>query len=189
MLSPAIHIPYHTVTMTEAEHPLERELETWYPKIFRMVTALTYGTGMDADDITQDVFLKAWKKSETYNGESSLGTWLYTIARNTVMDAHRKRRVRSLLSFFKQQDDGETVEPVDPSPDRTDADELKDILRRTITSLDEPYRSILILREVEELTYADISAITGTPEGTLKSRLFYAKRILRERLTKLGVTP
>ncbi len=175
--------------MTEAEHPLENELETWYPKIFRMVSALTYGTGMDADDITQDVFLKAWKKVDTYNGESSVGTWLYTIARNTVMDAHRKRKVRSMLSFFRQHDDGETIEPADSTPLGDETKELRDVLRRTITALEEPYRSILILREVEELSYADISAITGTPEGTLKSRLFYAKRILRERLTHLGITP
>lgn len=189
MLSPAIHIPRYLSIMTEAEHPLEKELETWYPKIFRMVSALTYGTGMDADDITQDVFLKAWKKADTYNGESSVGTWLYTIARNTVMDAFRKRKVRSMLSFFKHYEDGQTIEPADPAPFSDETKELRDVLRRTITALEEPYRSILILREVEELSYADISAITGTPEGTLKSRLFYAKRILRERLTHLGITP
>lgn len=168
----------------------QHELDTWYPKIYRMVTALTYGSGMDAEDITQDVFLKAWNKSDSFQRDSNLGTWLYAIARNTVMDAYRKRKVRSLLSLFKQREDGETVEPVDPDAGRTtDNHELRDILRKTISALDEPYRSILILREVEDLSYADISDITGTPEGTLKSRLFHAKRILREQLTQLGITP
>ena len=168
----------------------QHELDTWYPKIFRMVTVLTYGSGMDAEDITQDVFLKAWNKSDTFQRDSQMGTWLYSIARNTVMDAYRKRKVRSLMSFFKQYDDGETIEPVDPDAARaTDNDELRDILRKTITRLDEPYRSILILREVEDLSYAEIATITGTPEGTLKSRLFHAKRILRDQLTHLGITP
>lgn len=169
---------------------LDRELDTWYPKIFRMVTALTYGSGMDAEDLTQDVFLKAWKKSDSFHSDSNVGTWLYAIARNTVMDAYRKRKVRSLMGLFKQRDDGETVEPVDPDAGRaTDNDELRDVLRKTISRLDEPYRSILILREVEDLSYAEIADITGTPEGTLKSRLFHAKRILRDQLTQLGITP
>ncbi len=166
------------------------ELETWYPKIYRMVAAMTYGSGMDAEDLTQDVFLKAWNRSETFHHGSNTGTWLYSIARNTVMDAYRKRKVRSILSYFRQHDDGETVEPADSgAANVTDNHELREILRKTITRLEEPYRSILILREVEELSYADISEITGTPEGTLKSRLFYAKRILRDQLTTLGITP
>lgn len=169
---------------------LDRELDTWYPKIFRMVSALTYGSGMDAEDLTQDVFLKAWKKSDTFHSDSNLGTWLYAIARNTVMDAYRKRKVRSLMGLFRHRDDGETVEPVDPDAGRaTDNDELREVLRRTISKLDEPYRSILILREVEDLSYAEIADITGTPEGTLKSRLFHAKRLLRDQLTQLGITP
>lgn len=169
---------------------LDRELDTWYPKIFRMVSALTYGSGMDAEDLTQDVFLKAWRRSDTFHSDSNVGTWLYAIARNTVMDAYRKRKVRSLMGLFKQRDDGETVEPADPDSGRaTDNDELREVLRKTISRLDEPYRSILILREVEDLSYAEIADITGTPEGTLKSRLFHAKRILRDQLTQLGITP
>ncbi len=166
------------------------ELDTWYPKIFRMVSALTYGSGMDAEDLTQDVFLKAWRKSDTFHRDSHLGTWLYAIARNTVMDAYRKRKVRSLMGLFRQHEDGETLEPADPDAARaTDNDELRDVLRKTISRLEEPYRSILILREVEDLSYAEIADITGTPEGTLKSRLFHAKRILRDQLTQLGITP
>lgn len=160
-------------------------VDAWYPAIYRHIAASTYGSGLDADDLTQDVFLKAWRKISTYDGRSSMKTWLYAIARTTVSDALRRRKIRSVMSFFS--DKGPAFEPDGDSGDTTA--ELRHQLRSAIAGLPEPQQAVLLWREVDDLSYADIAAITGESEGTLRSRHFEARKRLRDTLTRNGITP
>jgi RNA polymerase sigma-70 factor (ECF subfamily) len=160
-------------------------VDAWYPAIYRHIAASTYGTGMDADDLTQDVFLKAWRKIDTFDGRSSMKTWLYAIARTTVLDALRRRKIRSVLSFFS-----EWSASFEPEGDRGDGTaELRHHLRLAIAALPESYRTVILCRDVDGLSYAEIAAITGEAEGTLRSRHFEARKRLRDHLTRNGITP
>ncbi|HAC15691.1 MAG TPA: hypothetical protein DCE78_07075 [Bacteroidetes bacterium] len=168
---------------------VERELETHYPVVFSMVSAMVWGTGLDPEDLTQDVFLKAYRKADSFNQESLLSTWLYRIARNTVIDAQRKRKFRNFFTGFSINNDENGIEPANPESvhDEVESNEIVHVVRTSIASLPEPFKSIIVWREIEELPYAQISEITGESEGTLKSRLFHAKKKLKDILVSKGL--
>jgi len=184
--------PAADMTASQSYTPgdIERELETHYARVYRFVAGMTWGSGLDAEDLTQDVFLKAYRNASGFQRDSALSTWLYRIARNTVTDALRKRTVRRAFSAFWPMDQDQ--QQVDmPHPDSEDADmdarEMQTMVREAIAALPEPYRSIVLWREIEDLPYREISEITGESEGTLKSRLFYAKKKLRDALIAKGI--
>lgn len=168
---------------------IERELEKHYPVVFRMISAMVWGSDLDPEDLTQDVFLKAYKKADTFNQDSTLSTWLYRIARNTVIDAQRKRKFRNFFTSFSLNSDDNQIEPSNPESryDEVESNELQQIVRISIATLPEPFRSIIIWREIEELSYHQIMDITGESEGTLKSRLFHAKKKLKDILVSKGL--
>ena len=169
---------------------IERDLETLYPLIYRFVSGMTWGSGLDAEDITQDVFLKAYKNASRFQNDSTLSTWMYKIARNTVIDALRRRKFRQAFTAFwplNEDNDPAEVPGNESLSDEMDATEMQNIVRKAIAELNEPYRSLIIWRELEELPYKMISEITGDSEGTLKSRVFYAKKKLREILITKGI--
>lgn len=168
---------------------IERELEKLYPEIFRMVSAMIWGSGLDAEDITQDVFLKAYRKASGFNRDSALSTWVYRIAKNTVIDALRKKKIRSIITGFWSGDEETVLEPniADTDENLLEQRELQQLVRKSIAELPEIYRTIIVMREIEELPYAQISEINGESEGTLKSRLFHAKKKLREILIAKGI--
>lgn len=188
--------PFFTQTVAATDmHPfdgqreLERELETLYPTVYRMVSAMVWGSGMDAEDLTQDVFLKAYRKADTFNGQSTLSTWLYRIARNTVIDAQRKRKFRNFFTGVRFESTEIPMDPPNPTTqyDEVETLEVQELVRKSIAQLPEPFRSVLIWREIEELPYAQICEITGESEGTLKSRLFHAKKKLKDILVAKGM--
>lgn len=168
---------------------IEHELEALYPMVFRSVTAMTWGSGLDAEDLTQDVFLKAYRNAAKFNHDSTLSTWIYRITRNTVIDALRKKKLRSVfMGFWPGVEDG-GVEPEHPDTDSDtyENQETINLVRLAIASLPERYRTIIVWREIEDLPYSQISEITGESEGTLKSRLFYAKKRLKDALIAKGL--
>lgn len=173
----------------DGQRELERELETLYPTVYRMVSAMVWGSGMDAEDLTQDVFLKAYRKADTFNGQSSLSTWLYRIARNTVIDAQRKRKFRNFFTGVRLESTEVPMDPPNPDTlyDEVETLEVQELVRKSIAQLPEPFRSVLIWREIEELPYTQICEITGESEGTLKSRLFHAKKKLKDILVAKGM--
>lgn len=179
-----------TASQSYTPGDIERELETHYARVYRFVAGMTWGSGLDAEDLTQDVFLKAYRNASGFQRDSALSTWLYRIARNTVTDALRKRTVRRAFSAIWPMDQDQQQAEM-PHPDSDDADmdarEMQLMVREAIAALPEPYRSIVLWREIEELPYREISEITGESEGTLKSRLFYAKKKLRDALIAKGI--
>ena len=137
----------------------------------------------DAFDLSQEVFLKAWRGWEGFRGDSSVYTWLYRLAVNTCNDFLRKKARR-----------GDTL-PLDdtPLPDARfepalalERKELARALEEALKQLPPGHREILALRETAELSYREIAALLGIEEGTVKSRLARARLTLRETLIKDG---
>jgi len=166
-------------------------VERYQHKIYGYVKRLV-GNETDAEDITQEVFLKALNSLHRFREESSLQTWLFRIATNLCRDAHRRRqREKGWLSLWRQADEQSETEEggiVDPPDDRFNPEklllreELGAMLSKAMEQLPLAMREVLILHDVEQMPYEEIAQALGIPLGTVKSRLFHARARLRESL-------
>ncbi len=166
-------------------------VERYQHKIYGYVKRLV-GNETDAEDITQEVFLKALNSLHRFREESSLQTWLFRIATNLCRDAHRRRqREKGWLSLWRQEDQQSETEEgsiVDPPDDRFNPEklllreELGAMLSEAMEQLPLAMREVLILHDVEQMPYEEIAQALGVPLGTVKSRLFHARARLRESL-------
>lgn len=163
---------------------LARYQDRVYGYVRRMVDNET-----DAEDITQEVFWKAFRALPRFREQSSLQTWLFRIATNLCRDWHRRRqREGGWLCFGGRRDEAE--HPSADLPDtRSDPQhlvlqqELSEVLQHAILLLPMPLREVLVLHDIEAMPYEQIAQILGVPLGTVKSRLFYARARLRESLS------
>jgi RNA polymerase sigma-70 factor, ECF subfamily len=173
-----------------ADEILNRNLQEYYPKIFRSVAAFVYGSGLDPEDLTQETFLKAYHNLDGFRQHSSPYTWLYRIARNTCIDAIRKKKFRDRFRWMSPRNDDfqADYEFPDYHQDKPDVEQKEeiDLVRRAIAALETDYRSVIILRELQDLSYQEISEVLNVTESAVKSRLFKARQALRAELTRLG---
>lgn len=130
-----------------------------------------------ADDLAQEVFLRAYRGLWGFEGRSSFGTWLYRISYNAYLNhSTRVRKWSSLPSAY----DAETAAPDDAlSPPRSD---LRRDLEAAVATLAQRYRGVVVLYYLQDLSYPEIAEILDVPLGTVKTHLHRAKRILRSRL-------
>lgn len=136
-----------------------------------------------AEDVVQDVFLKAWRARSTYDpARSSTRTWLWVIARNAVLDAHRHRAGLPELVDLGGDD---VVHK--PARDPVDAMLASAVVTEALKALDPVHRDVLIQTRLLGRPYAEVAAAGGVPVGTVKSRVFYALRALRGALQERGV--
>lgn len=171
------------------EELLREEKDRIYGVVYRLV-------GPDAaEDVAQEVFLRAFRSLGEFRSEARLTTWLYRIAINSCRDYHRRksRRKWSVYSI-----DGGTSGSLGEQVERQIPDERpgplevvetnyrRECLLDALAKLPPKHREVVILHDVEGLRYDEISEIVQCPLGTVKSRLYYARRKLRETLEKAG---
>ena len=120
----------------------------------------------DADDIQQETFIKVWKALPGFRGDSSVQTWLWRIATNEALGHLRKQRVRAALQF--QSLDAEAERVIDSDP-WFDGDDAQRRLARSVMALPAKQRAVFCMRYFEEMSYEQISEITGTSVGALKA--------------------
>ncbi len=138
----------------------------------------------DVDDVVQEVMMRIYKGIRKFRGDSKLSTWIHRIAINVCKDilAKRKRKKEVLTSFPENDEEGDYY--AQPS---SNVDVLEEVLKdldyksivRAIDNLPEEDRLLIKLRDVDNLSYEEISKIMGKPVGTVKSRLHYARKKLR----------
>ena len=144
----------------------------------------------DADDVVMDTFLKSWKSIPGFNRKSKFNTWLYRIAHNCATDMLRKRKRNREHVMAEDEYDSRTLDHFhdktapEPGADLANTEE-NSIVQQCIRKLDNPYRTILLLRYADELSYAEIAAAMDSSLGTVMSRLFYAKRKLKKLVNEL----
>lgn len=190
--------------MSLRERLLIRKLRDRDEKAFREVVReyqdrvynMTYrmlGNREEAEDVAQEVFITVFKSIEQFRGDSKFSTWLYRITANTCKNrikylARRHDRDQSEYddAIDRDQAAGSLTAPTQaPRPDRAvEGAQLEQIFQEAIGELDEEQRLLVILRDVEDLSYEEILAITGLPEGTVKSRLHRARLALRKKMLK-----
>lgn len=159
-------------------------VERYQDRLFNTLVRIL-GSRDDARDIVQDAFVQAFVKLETFRGASRFYTWLYRIAMNMAL-SHRRRR-RSVVSV-EDVKDRVGDEPVDhsPSPDgRMISRERIQLVQSALAKLADQHRQILVLREMEGCSYETIAEILELPIGTVRSRLFRARIVLKDELKNL----
>jgi RNA polymerase sigma factor (sigma-70 family) len=137
----------------------------------------------DADDIVQDAILRAFRGFEALRG-SDVKSWLLTIVKNCHLTAITQRQRRGHVPLPEEADgqDGDAMVAVTPDPEHSSirADEQR-TLDRLLSALPEEHREVLVLREIEEMDYREIAAVTNVPIGTVMSRLARARAALKVR--------
>lgn len=143
----------------------------------------------DAEDISQEALIKVFKNINTFNMKSSFKVWLYRIVMNTCLDFKRKRSIIS-YSIDKplENDESEMMQEIADNtynPDVVIQNELESqMLYESIDSLDDDFRIVIVLRDLQGLSYKDIASVLSCNEGTVKSRLNRARNKLKEIITK-----
>ncbi len=172
------------------------ELITLYQgRIFRLVFRML-GDREEAEDLAQEVFVTVFKSIDGFRGDSKLSTWLYRVATNHCKNRikYLQRRARGKKKEFDEIAEANALESATMDttshiarPDHlVEAYEKERILKTAMASLEEEHLTLIVLRDIENLSYDQIQEITGLAEGTVKSRLHRARHALREKVIRLS---
>lgn len=161
--------------------------------IFKLCLRMT-GNREDAADLTQEAFLKAYRSIASFRGDCRFSSWMIRIASNVCLDFLRSKSKKQTVPLTTENDDGEEAELdiTDTAPlpeDRLLSGELKASISRGLERLSDEQRQILVLRELDGLSYDEIAGTLGIEVGTVKSRIFRARKRLCAFLMRDGNIP
>ncbi len=142
----------------------------------------------DAADITQEVFLRAWRSIESFRGDSGFATWLFRITANMCVDFARRKQSQPQTQPIEMEDEAERPLPdTGPTPEEhLENLELGRELAAALEEISEDHRRIVLLRDISGLSYTEIADALEISEGTVKSRLSRARLALRDILLRRG---
>lgn len=171
---------------------LRRHQKRLYNVCLRMVSHRD-----DAAEATQEAMLKIVEHIGSFRGDAAVSTWMIRIAMNASVSCLRRRRVRQTASLDGPRTYGnpehhldqatalreELADGREPSPShRVEQEEMREQLAAAIAALEEDFRAVLVLRDIDQMTYEDMAKALELPIGTVKSRLFRARLMLRQRM-------
>jgi RNA polymerase sigma-70 factor (ECF subfamily) len=175
------------------ERAFNELVRAYEQRVFRLVLRML-GRHEEAEDIAQEVFVQVFKAIDQFRGESKLGTWIYRIAinlcknRNKYLARHHDRATVDLETVNEQGKVGQSelgLSGAVHEPDQlTLGYQIERMVQVAILELEPDFREVLILRDVEDLTYEEIMSITGLAEGTVKSRIHRARALLKDKVER-----
>ena len=163
-----------------------------HPRIYNLLYHMT-ANREDAEDLAQEVFVKAYAALRRFHGHSSFYTWIYRIAVNHALNFRAKRRHTTATLRLDDMDQGIERDPdfvalrsrESPVRDVT-VNELQNKLNTALQTLSEPHRTVVVLHDIQGLRHHEIARIMKTSEGTVRSRLFYARQLLQQELAEFA---
>ena len=167
-----------SLAVGEYRGAFERLLELYSTKVFHLAFSMMRNE-TQAEDVTQEIFLRIWKGLPGYHGGAAISTWIYAIARNTCLTELKRRAVRSTVSFYEP----EFEDALDHIPALQTHDPETGVasdLNHMLGQLPEKYRQVITLFYLQERSYAEVAASLGLPLGTVKTFLFRARKQLFE---------
>ena len=189
------HDPVDDRDLVESARRGDRDaFRTLFERYHRRAYALAFGVlrhQEDALDVVQDAFIKAHKYLDKFEGNSSFYTWLYRIIMNLAIDHLRKHRRVKPVELDETRVDAQADETFLPkllggNPGRALADkEIRKRIDEALDELSENHRAVLVMRELEGLSYEEMAQTMGCSKGTIMSRLFHARRNMQKRLLDL----
>lgn len=174
------------------ERAFQEMVRLYQHKVFNLVFRMI-GNREEAEDVAQEVFVTVFKAIDSFRGDSKFSTWLYRIAANQCKNRIKYLGRRSYQHTGQLEDSEAQIHAAQPSllQPHTDGPEqvlqgrqMEALLQEGIALLEEEHRTLLVLRDVEELSYHEIASITGLPEGTVKSRIHRARMALKQHLAR-----
>jgi len=165
-----------------------------YDKYSGMVASVAYsylGSADEVEDVIQETFLRVYKGIKRFKGDALLSTWIYKIAINVCKDMlnRRKRKAVELMDSQEMLDWMHYNTAKERHLDDLRTEELKKVLSKALNMLSNEDRMLITLRDVDALSYEEIGKRLGKPVGTVKSRLFYARKRLKGIMENLmGIT-
>ena len=146
------------------------------------------GSTEDAQDAAQDAFVQAFEKLASFRGQSQFYSWLFRIAFNTAVSAKRKTRRMSVSLEGRRESSG--AEPSDANPSNEpsyalDVSDRQRLVRQALAELSEDFRTALVLKEMDGMSYEEIADVIEVPLGTVRSRIHRARLELRDKLSML----
>lgn len=173
-----------------------RELVELYQNRAHAIALGIVGNHHDAEDLVQQAFLKAYRSLSSFRGQSSFYTWLYRIIFNLSIDLSRKAYRKSergyedasAIDSLAQQtgrDPGKYLSHVDTPDERLRRQEVRDRFRQALSKLSPEHRAVIVLREIEGLSYNEISDVVGCSKGTVMSRLHHARKRMQAMLADM----
>lgn len=192
MLTPDIHAP----SVADSElglvaavsagdtHAFEQLYRLYERRVFQYILGFVCDRSV-AEEVAADTLLAVWRGAKAFEGSSRVSTWILGIARHKALDAARRQlRARSSTPL----DEAHDLPATTPGPlDATEEHSLERLTRSAFENLSEEHREVLYLAFYEEIPYEDIATLLEVPHNTVKTRVYYAKRKLRERLEELSV--
>ncbi|GAB6157919.1 sigma-70 family RNA polymerase sigma factor [Desulfotomaculum varum] len=166
----------------------EHLVQLYENKVYTIAYRLM-GNHADAADLAQEAFIKIYQALPNFRGDSSFSTWIYHITVNVCRDELRKRQRRPTVSLDEPAADGNNntyeIRSVAPGPEEMlDRSETQAMIQQCLNALSDDYRTILVMREIQELSYEEIADILGCSLGTVKSRLSRARQALKEKISQ-----
>lgn len=186
-------MPLEDQLLVERSKKGDREAFEHLVKIYEhKVYTIAYrlmGNHADAADLAQDAFIKIYQALPNFRGDSSFSTWIYHITVNVCRDELRKRQRRPTVSLDDNNGEGNNntyeIRSTAPGPEEMlDRSETQAMIQQCLDSLTDDYRTILVMREIQELAYEEIADMLGCSLGTVKSRLSRARQALKEKISK-----
>lgn len=181
---------------SERDGAFERDAIPWLDDVYRFALSLTRDAA-DADDVVQETFLRAYRSWHTFIPGTDCRRWLFTICRNVFLRS--RERQRQTVDLEDGEQDAVAAGSVYAAAREKGYDDiyarldLAPALSDALDELSEPFRSAVVLVDVEDLTYESAAEVMGVPIGTVRSRLFRGRRLLQEKLltvaADLGFTP
>lgn len=171
----------------------EALVKEYEKNVYNLALRMT-GNSEDAADMAQEAFIKAYNSLTAFRGDSKFSVWLYRIVSNVCLDFLRSRSRKQTVSLSTENDEGEEVE-LDIADETHSPEQLldrsltRDAVRRGLAALPPDHREILLLREIQGLSYEEIADVLGLEAGTVKSRIFRARKKLCSFLIKDGNIP
>ena len=170
---------------------LDQLIDTYQHRLMRYLMFLT-GKREVAEDLFQEVWIRVLRRGAQYNGKARFDTWIFTIARNLVIDLSRKRTMASLDEMRDTGEDERPFEIAEDSPSPLEQYEFKENaaeLHIVLQTLEPSYREVLTLRFHEEMSLDQIATLTRAPLSTVKSRLYRGLAALKPALVSLRARP
>jgi RNA polymerase sigma-70 factor (ECF subfamily) len=160
----------------------------WERRIFALAYGIL-GREEDARDATQETFIAAYRNLKGFRGDAKVSSWLHRIAVNQCITRQRRARVRGESSLEGAEEDGaQFASDLEASPAvSVEEREQTEAVRRAVNALPPELRSVVVMKEFEDLTFQEIADTLGVPLSTVKSRLYTALKQLRLRLEKHGM--
>ena len=194
----ALSVPFEAaddqVLVTGVQHGDARAFEAlmrrYNRRLYRTARAILKDDAA-AEDALQEAYVAAYRHVREFRGDAQIATWLTRIVVNQALQALRKRRRDGVVMLFEEPSEEAregAASDAQPSPGTPETamlrTELRQMIERKIDDLPEAYRTVFMLREVEDMTVEETATALGIPEATVRSRLFRAKSRLREALAQ-----